>query len=105
MNHEIKSIPQPLDECYGNLSELSRRMGIDRKSVAAYQYDTEMKMHVVFNGILMRASNTTGKVYRPNPSYKPGEHRPESHKNKLKRKTDTSGVSDAKAFLRSIGKL
>lgn len=54
------TIPKMLVETYGNMSEVARRLGVQRQTIATYARDHLALAHAVVNGTLMTASNKKG---------------------------------------------
>lgn len=54
------TIPKMLVETYGNISEVARRLGVQRQTIANYARDNDAKEHIVINGTLMTASKKKG---------------------------------------------
>lgn len=61
MNHEVKTIPDMLVKTRGNMSEVSRALGVTRATVYKYANDRDAKHHAIVNGIFMASQGKRGR--------------------------------------------
>ncbi|ELY4804024.1 protein ninH [Cronobacter malonaticus] len=54
----VQTVPRLLQECKGNITELSRKLSCHRDTVRKYIGDIHAKRHAVINGVLMTSARS-----------------------------------------------
>ncbi|ELY6320435.1 protein ninH [Cronobacter turicensis] len=54
----VQTVPRLLQECKGNITELSRKLSCHRDTVKKYISDTNAQRHAVINGVLMTGARS-----------------------------------------------
>ena len=61
MTYDIKTIPDLLVTTRGNMSEVSKILGVHRTTVCKYARDRDAKHHAIINGVFMAAQGKRGR--------------------------------------------